>query len=189
MKHQAFFLVLLIAMTLLSFGFSTFFTLAEQDVNPAIIFPAQPEPRSQDVSSNLQTAQPTIVPDRQLAKFDGQAARQLSKTADNQEQVTVTVRPLNLAGSEETLKFEVSMDTHAVDLNMDLAASASLIADNGDTVQAILWDAPRGGRHVTGTLVFPASLNGKPLLQGVKKLTLTIKNVAATERVFTWILV
>ena len=69
---------------------------------------------------------------------------------------------------------------------MDLANLATLTTDSGRTVQATLWDAPRGGHHVSGTLSFPASVDGKALLDGVTKLTLTIKDVDAPQRAFTW---
>ncbi len=45
---------------------------------------------------------------------------------------------------------------------------------------------PTGGHHVSGTLSFPASVEGKPVLDGATKLTLTIKSVDAPERVFIW---
>lgn len=54
------------------------------------------------------------------------------------------------------------------------------------TVQATLWDAPRGGHHVEGKLIFPALQKGKSILDGATKLTLTIVNVDAPSRVFEW---
>lgn len=78
------------------------------------------------------------------------------------------------------------MDTHSVDLSMDLATLSTLTTDTGFTVQAALWDAPRGGHHVRGKLVFPAVQDGKPILEGAGKLTLTITNVDAPSRIFEW---
>jgi hypothetical protein len=72
------------------------------------------------------------------------------------------------------LKFEVSMNIQPMDLNIDLVAFFTLMGDNDDTVQAMMWDAPYGGHQVTGTLDFPARLNGKPAPQGVKRLTVKI---------------
>lgn len=100
--------------------------------------------------------------------------------------VVVAIQPLNVGSGEEWLKFEVSMNTHSVDLSMDLAALASLATNNGLTVQAILWDAPRGGHHVKGTLVFPASVDGKSLFDGATELILIIKEVDVPVRIFTW---
>jgi hypothetical protein len=69
---------------------------------------------------------------------------------------------------------------------MDLAPLAALSTDSGLSVQALKWDAPRGGHHVQGTLVFTATVDGKFLLDGASQLTITIKDLDATERVFTW---
>lgn len=105
---------------------------------------------------------------------------------DNQGAVEFTVQPLTLNPTGDTLTFEVSMNTHSVDLSMDLATLATLTTDNGNSIQGVLWDGPRGGHHVSGTLSFPASIAGKPILDGASKLSLTINNIDAPERVFTW---
>ena len=78
------------------------------------------------------------------------------------------------------------MNTHSVDLSMDLATLASLTTDDGRSVQATLWDAQLGGHHVSGILSFPASLDGKKLLDGATKLALTITDVDAPGQIFTW---
>ena len=106
--------------------------------------------------------------------------------SDQQGAVTVEVTSFNLDSATDTLDFDVVMDTHSVDLSMDLATLATLTTDTGITVQATLWDAPRGGHHVEGKLIFPATNNGKSILGGATKLTLTISNVDAPSRVFEW---
>ncbi len=78
------------------------------------------------------------------------------------------------------------MNTHSVNLGMDLAALGTLTTDTGRAVRATVWDALKGGHHVSGRLSFPASVDGTPLLNGAKKLTLTLQNVDAPERTFTW---
>lgn len=105
---------------------------------------------------------------------------------DQQGAVTVKVTPLNLDSASNTLDFDVVLDTHSVDLSMDLAALATLTTDAGVSVQATLWDAPRGGHHVEGKLIFPAAKDGKSILDGASKLTLTILNLDAPSRVFDW---
>jgi hypothetical protein len=106
--------------------------------------------------------------------------------SDGQGSVTVEVTPLNLDTSADVLEFDVVMDTHSVDLSMDLVTLATLTTDTGITLQATTWDAPRGGHHVEGKLVFPAMKDGKSILEGADKLTLTITNVDAPARVFEW---
>lgn len=105
---------------------------------------------------------------------------------DEQGAVVVEVSPLNLGTPADTLDFSVTMNTHSVDLNMDLATLSTIITDTGVSVQATLWDAPRGGHHVEGRLIFPATNDGKSILEGATKLTLTILNVDAPSRIFEW---
>ena len=105
---------------------------------------------------------------------------------DEQGAVVVQVTPSNLPDPGEALEFEVELNTHSVDLGMDLAALATLTTGNGKTIQAIKWDAPKGGHHVSGKLIFPASVDGQPVLDGAQKLTLTIKDLDAPERIFSW---
>ena len=106
--------------------------------------------------------------------------------SDGQGTVTVEVIPLNLNVPTETLEFDVIMDTHSVELSMDLAKLATLTTDTGITVQATTWDAPRGGHHVEGKLIFPATQDGKTILDNASKLTLTLTDVDAPSRVFEW---
>jgi hypothetical protein len=119
-------------------------------------------------------------PDVQTAWPDGQAQQ------DDQGQVEVAVTPLNLGSHNETLDFDVVMDTHSIDLSMDLAALATLRTDTGFTVNAIAWSAPAGGHHVAGALQFPAVVDDVHILDDVSRLTLTIRDVDAPERTFTW---
>lgn len=105
---------------------------------------------------------------------------------DEQGAVVVEVSLLNLGTPADTLDFSVTMNTHSVDLNMDLATLSTIITDTGVSVQATLWDAPRGGHHVEGRLIFPATNDGKSILEGATKLTLTVLNVDAPSRIFEW---
>ncbi len=106
--------------------------------------------------------------------------------SDEQGAVTVEVTPLNLDNPSDQLEFDVLLDTHSVDLSMDLATLATLTTNTGVTIPATLWDAPLGGHHVEGKLIFPATEDGKPILEGATKLTLTILNVDAPSRIFEW---
>ncbi|GER78823.1 MAG: hypothetical protein HZC39_13120 [Chloroflexi bacterium] len=105
---------------------------------------------------------------------------------DQQGAIVVAVTPLNLDNPSTQLEFEVVMDTHSVDLSMDLAVLATLTTDTGITVQATLWDAPRGGHHVAGKLIFPSMKDGTSVLEGAGKLTLTITDVDVPTRTFEW---
>jgi hypothetical protein len=105
---------------------------------------------------------------------------------DQQGAVVVDVTPLDLAQPGQTLNFQVSMDTHSVDLSMDLLPLATLTTETGLEIQAVSWDGPGGGHHVSGTLSFPSTVDGKPLLEEASLLTLTIRSVDAEARIFTW---
>ncbi|MEX2161566.1 MAG: hypothetical protein WD751_06580 [Anaerolineales bacterium] len=105
---------------------------------------------------------------------------------DAQGSVTVIVTAQTVNPDADTIEFAVLMDTHSVELDMDLASLSTLTSDSGVTVSGMLWDAPLGGHHGEGTLSFPASVNGVFILDGATQLTLTIRDVDAAERVFTW---
>ncbi len=106
--------------------------------------------------------------------------------SDGQGSVTVEVKPLNLDKPGDTLVFDVAMNTHMVDLSMDLSAKTTLTTDTGLVVTPMTWTAPQGGHHVSGELKFPASVDGQPVLEGVTQFVLTIRDVDAPERVFVW---
>jgi len=75
---------------------------------------------------------------------------------------------------------------HAVDLSMNLAALAILSTDTGLTFSALSWSAPSGGHHISGVLQFPAVINNVHILDDASRLILTIQNVDAPERKFSW---
>ena len=105
---------------------------------------------------------------------------------DTQGVVEVAITPLNLNNPSGTLVFDVSLNTHTVDLSMDLATLATLKTDSGLLVKATLWEAPSGGHHVAGKLSFPATVDRKPVLDGANKLFLDLQNLEVPERVFSW---
>lgn len=105
---------------------------------------------------------------------------------DQQGAVTVKITPLNLGNPGATLDFDVVLDTHSVDLSMDVTQLATLRADTGVEVKASAWPAG-SGHHYEATLSFPAqSADGQPVLEGAQKITLVITGLDAPERVFEW---
>lgn len=105
---------------------------------------------------------------------------------DKQGAIIFEVTPDIIASPTDTFEFIVVLTTHSIDLSMDLATLATLTTDTGVSVESALWDAPRGGHHVEGKLIFPATKDGKPILEGATKLTLTILDVDAPTRIFEW---
>jgi len=147
-------------------------TAAQDAPQPAPVYNATPAPTDDPVI--LATLFPNVGGDSELTRSDQQGA------------IIVEVTPLNLGAPAENLEFNVVMNTHSVDLSIDLAILSTLTTDAGITVQAALWDAPRGGHHVSGKLIFPAMRDGQSVLEGVGRLTLTMIDVDAPSRVFEW---
>lgn len=144
--------------------------------------PSTPVPTT--VSNLVST--PTDDPAFIATLFPNAVGNNESTRIDGQGAVVFEVTPLNLGTPANTLDFDVAMNTHSVDLSMDLAELSTLTTDTGITIPATKWDATPGGHHVSGTLIFPAMQDGKSILEGTSKLTLTIINVNAPSRVFKW---
>lgn len=140
-------------------------------------------PTSESVSNPLPT--PTDDPALLPTLFPSAANSELTRV-DEQGAVIVQVTPINLGMPADTLEFDITLSTHSVDLSMDLAVLSTLTTDAGISIQPTGWDGPRGGHHVQGKLSFPAIQDGKSILEGTNKLTLTITDVDAPSRVFEW---
>lgn len=96
--------------------------------------------------------------------------------------VTVSVKPLALV-FDQPPQFEITFDTHSVDLNFAVEKNAVLTDDQETNYGVASWNgsAP-GGHHRSGTLTFFSPLNPK-----TKSITLTLKNIAnISQRTFTW---
>lgn len=142
---------------------------------------------SMQVSDDMAiTPTPTTDPSIFSQLFPGSNAGNEMTRIDQQGMVSVEVTPINLGMPGDTLIFEVFMNTHSVDLSMDLAQLATLTTDSGLVIPASMWDAPRGGHHVSGKLTFPAIKDGAPIFNEVTSFTLQIRNVDADLRTFEW---
>jgi hypothetical protein len=110
-----------------------------------------------------------------LARSDGQGA------------VEIVIQPRNeLSPVDGLLEFDVSMNTHSVDLSMDLADLSTLETDLGLHVTAGWWSGGTG-HHVQGVLTFPAQDEaGRMILDGARTITLRIEGVDAAVREFRW---
>jgi hypothetical protein len=143
-------------------------------------------PASEPPSTPSIAATPTDDPALLPTLFPNMNASDELTRLDEQGAVVFEVTPLNLGTPADTVEFDVAMNTHSVDLSMDLATLSTLSTDTGFTVQASKWDAVPGGHHVEGRLIFPSAQDGKSILEGTTNLTLTIVNVDAPSRVFEW---
>jgi hypothetical protein len=95
--------------------------------------------------------------------------------------VTVKVTYLNPQGTEDA-RFEISLDTHSLDLDSyDLKALSSLRDGAGKTYQPGNVENKGSGHHRQLVLVFPKSARGS------SRLELVIKDIAGIkERSFVW---
>jgi len=130
---------------------------------------------------------PAPIPAGEIpAGIDPFAPRGMPTRTDEQGAIVVEVTPLELERTADSIEFEVSLNTHSVDLSMDLAPLSTLTTDTGLMVSASLWDAARGGHHVRGRLIFPATKDGIAVLRDASGMTLAIEGVDAPVRVFEW---
>ena len=160
-------------------------SVAEPSRPAAAVVEATPSPRSPAATATAQATQ-TVGATSSATQDSGPAQAQRLTRTDEQGAVTVEVTPLNLDSPGVTLDFDVTLNTHSVDLGIDLAGLAQMTTDNGRSALAARWDAPSGGHHVQGTLSFPVNVDGQPLLTGARTLTLTLRNVDVPERTFVW---
>ncbi|MEK6220890.1 MAG: hypothetical protein N2D54_01420 [Chloroflexota bacterium] len=109
-----------------------------------------------------------------------------SSKVDQQGAVEVSISPINLNSPENGISFQIGLNTHSVDLNMNLADLSIIELDNGLTLSQANWEGEIGGHHLSGVLVFPLSDKEISQLNSARQITLTIKNVDALSRSFIW---
>lgn len=138
-------------------------------------------------NTGIPPASPQPITTTQSLSTSGGIPIELKRT-DSQGSVEFVIVPINLNTPSETIDFSVVMDTHSVELSWNLAAQSVLTTNTSVEVRGVEWPVGKG-HHVEGTLKFPTkTTDGKLLLDGAKKLTLTIKDAGAPTRVFEWIL-
>jgi hypothetical protein len=110
--------------------------------------------------------------------YAGEGALQTQESYEGRVMVEVT--PLAVT-PDQPWQFEVSLNTHSVALDHDIAASTVLLAADGSELPALQWQgAGPGGHHRSGILLFT------PPVPAPDSITLKMRGVAAEERVFTW---
>ncbi len=95
---------------------------------------------------------------------------------------SVTIEAKLLGHQKDSLAFEISMDTHSVNLDTyDFKQLALLRDGKGSEFSPIEWSSAPGGHHRSGKLVFAHPD------QSAKTFELVIRNVAGvSERVLRW---
>jgi hypothetical protein len=93
--------------------------------------------------------------------------------------VEVEVKPVSVTSGKEAM-FEVSLNTHSVELDYDYTRIATLTDDRGNSYKPTKWTGGNSGHHLEGQLVFA------PLTQNLKGLTLTLEGIDNKSETFVW---
>lgn len=110
----------------------------------------------------------------------GDISKYETKT-DDQAGVVVAVTPQDLTEGSSEWKFNITMNTHSVELGHDLTKSAVLIDDRGVEHFPLRWEGSSGGHHREGVLVFNAVDPASSYVE------LKFKNIGGVpERSFKW---
>ena len=97
-------------------------------------------------------------------------------------QVTVVATWTGLAAG---VVFDITLDTHSIDLDQLDLANATLRNDRGETLRARPWAAPMGGHHREGILTFDG--NAEKFLAGARWMELVLVGVGdVPERALRW---
>jgi hypothetical protein len=101
---------------------------------------------------------------------------------DHGGDVTVEAR---WGGPAARATFELTLDTHSVDLDPLDLSDATLRNDRGDTLAAEPWAAPMGGHHRDGVLSFQG--DAATFFAGARWIELVLVGVGdVPERVLRW---
>ena len=130
--------------------------------------------------------EPTPIPSAEATPPETLAGGGMEPITDGQGAVVVVETPLDVKLENSELIFELVMDTHSVELGMDLTRLAVLRTDSGLEITPSRWEGPQGGHHVDGRLIFPGQVDGQPILDGAQSFSLVLRGVEVPERVFTW---
>lgn len=147
---------------------------------------APPISQTQSSAPPVSQPQPSAAPALQVENSEQPRDEDLARW-DKQGAVEIEIRPRNLLSPiGGLLEFDVFMNTHSVDLSMDLAALSTLETDLGLYVSAGWWSGG-SGHHVQGVLTFPEKdPAGRMILEGARTITLRIVGVDVSVREFEW---
>ncbi len=105
--------------------------------------------------------------------------KNFSAKSDSQGEVAVEVTPKILEVGKEAI-FQVTLNTHSVELDKDLSKISKLKDDLGNEYVPVSWSGGTGGHHLSGDLTFPK------IASQAKSVTLTVSEIGGFERTFQW---
>ena len=113
-----------------------------------------------------------------------------ARLVNDESAVVVEAAWDGVADDGVALVFEVSMNTHSVDLGgYDLLKLTTLKTDDGHELAPAAWSGPMGGHHWSGTLTFPATAaDGAPTISAAtREVAVLLRDIdGVAERSFTW---
>jgi len=118
----------------------------------------------------------------QVVSTNTQSNEQASKLTSQSKSlgaVEIEVKPVSFE-REKDVVFEVSMNTHSVELNYDYTQIATLTDDLGNSYKPTKWTGGSSGHHLSGQLIFA------PLTENPKELTLTLEGIDNKTESFNW---
>ncbi|MFP5343977.1 MAG: hypothetical protein ACLGIJ_13820 [Candidatus Limnocylindria bacterium] len=105
----------------------------------------------------------------------------MTRTSEGGRVTVVATWPGPDAGAD----FDITLDTHSVDLDALDLAEAILRNDRGETLKARPWAAPNGGHHREGALTFDG--DAPPFLDGARWIELVLTGIGdLPERTLRW---
>lgn len=107
------------------------------------------------------------------------AKKSFPAKTDSQGEVEIEVTPKILEVGKE-VSFQVTFNTHSVELDKDLVKVSKLTDDQGNEYLPVSWSGGIGGHHLSGELIFPK------ISENTKSLELKISEVGGVERIFKW---
>lgn len=132
---------------------------------------SQPPPATPPASAPASTT-PSTTPE---------PAGSTTQTSEGGQVTVVATWPGPDAGAD----FDVTLDTHSVDLDALDLADAILRNDRGETLKARPWAAPKGGHHREGALTFDG--DSTPFLDGSEWVELVLTGIGdLPERTLRW---
>ena len=100
--------------------------------------------------------------------------------SDEQARVTVEIIPTALGVNESKNIFDVSFNTHSVEMDYDFSKVIVLKDDLGNIYEALEWTGGRGGHHVSGEIIFSA------IDAQASNIEIDVLGVGGVDRNFKW---
>lgn len=101
-------------------------------------------------------------------------------TQTNKEgEVTIEVTPKKIGTGEKNI-FEISFNTHSVNLDFNFTKIIVLEDNLGNKYQAMEWTGSNSGHHLNGDIIFPK------INEQAKSINLIIKEIEGMEKTFSW---